>query len=503
MPRRPATEHNQDIIYSGGIRLGEQPVNIASVIENHAADRVAIIDGDASISYGELRAWAAAIRQLLKDRGVGPDDRVAIPAGNEPAFVAAMLGALGVGARVIPMKPTNPLPELDRKLASIRPTIILVGEDAAWMHDHADGITAPLVDLRDVPRAADAAPEIVDRSSDDIAIMMLTSGVSGNAKVAMLSHGNLAWAQAAVCENSPDGLHADDVALAVLPFSHIFGLNVILLASLRQGGQVVLERRFDVADSLALCQRHGITVLGGAPPMWRQWSLVDPSTDAFASVRIAASGAAALPVEVFEAMRDRHGVLIEEGYGLTETSPIVTSSRGDAKAGSVGRPADGIDVILVEDDGSPVDVGDAGEIVVRGPGVFQGYYDDEAATQDVLTPDGWFWTGDVGVLDEEGRLYIVDRLKDIIIVSGFNVYPAEVENVLLEHPDVRGAVVVGTIHLDTGEAVVAHVSGDVDTEELDRHARANLSRYKCPTAYHLVDELPVAPTGKKIRRELR
>ncbi len=478
-------------------------MNIATIIENHADDRVAIIDGEERVTYGELRAWAASIRQLLTERGIGPDDRVAVPAGNEPAFVAATLGALGVGARVIPMKPTNPLPELDRKLASIRPQLILVGEDAAWMHEHADGITAPMVDLRTVPRTAETSPDIVEREAGDIAIMMLTSGVSGDAKVAMLSHANLAWAQAAVCEDSPDGLGPDDVALAVLPFSHIFGLNVILLALLRQGGRVVLQRRFDVADSLDLCRRHGITVLGGAPPMWRQWSIVDSATDAFSTVRIAASGAAALPVSVFEDMQERHGITIEEGYGLTETSPIVTSSRGDAKAGSVGRAADGIEMLLVEDDGLPVDVGDAGEIVVRGPGIFQGYFDDTEATEAVLTPDGWFWTGDVGVLDEDGRLYIVDRIKDIIIVSGFNVYPAEVENVLLEHPDVRGAVVVGTIHLDTGEAVVAHVSGDVDTDELDRHARANLSRYKCPTAYHLVDELPVAPTGKKIRRELR
>lgn len=478
-------------------------MNIASIIESHDEGRTALIDGDDVVTYGQLRDWAGSIRQLLVDHGVGVDDRVAIPAGNEPAFVAAALGAMGIGARVIPMKPTNPLPELDRKLASIRPTIILVGEDASWMHDHADGIEAPMVDLRTVTHAVAGAPAIVERGADDIAIMMLTSGVSGDAKVAMLSHGNLAWAQAAVCENSVDGLSADDVALAVLPFSHIFGLNVILLAALRMGGQVVLQRRFDVDESLALCVRHGITVLAGAPPMWRWWSQVEPPHEAFANVRIAGSGAAALPVEVFEAMQRRHGIAIEEGYGLTETSPLLTSSRGDVKAGSVGRPVDDVELLLVEDDGTPVDRGDAGEIVVRGPGIFKGYYDDEDATHAVLTSDGWFWTGDVGVLDDDGHLYIVDRIKDIIIVSGFNVYPAEVENVLLAHPQVRGAVVVGGIHLDTGETVVAHVSGDITVEELDQHARGNLSRYKCPTEYHLVDELPVAPTGKKIRRELR
>lgn len=478
-------------------------MNIASIVETHDAARIALIDGDDTLTYGELRDWAASIRQLLTDRGVGADDRVAVPAGNEPAFVAAALGASGVGARVVPMKPTDPLPEVDRKLTSISPTIILVGQEASWMHEHADAIDAPMIDLTDVSRTAATSPAIVERDDDDIAFMMLTSGISGNAKVAMLSHGNLAWAQVAVCENSIDGLGPDDVALAALPFSHIFGLNVILLASLRMGGQVVLQRRFDVDGSLELCSRHGITLLAGAPPMWRRWSMIDASDDAFATVRLAISGAAALPIEVFDEMHRRHGITIEEGYGLTETSPILTSSRGDVKAGSVGRPVDGVELILVEEDGTPVESGDAGEIVVRGPGIFKGYFDDEDATHEVLTADGWFWTGDVGVLDDGGHLYIVDRIKDIIIVSGFNVYPAEVENALLEHPEVRGAVVVGGTDLDTGETVVAYVSGDVEAEELDRHARANLSRYKCPTQYHLVDDLPVAPTGKKIRRELR
>ncbi|NNC78789.1 MAG: AMP-binding protein, partial [Acidimicrobiales bacterium] len=406
-------------------------MNIATIIEGHEAERVALIDGDQKVTYGQLRDWVRSIRQLLTERGVGPDDRVAVPAGNEPAFVAAALGALGVGARVIPMKPTNPLPELDRKLASIRPAVILVGESASWMLDHADHIKEPMVDLRAVPNTIATAPPIVERDDDDIAFMMLTSGVSGNAKVAMLSHGNLTWAQEAVCENTIDGLGPDDVALAALPFSHIFGLNVILLASLRMGGQVVLQRRFDADGTLEMCARHGITLLAGAPPMWRRWSMIDAPDNAFDTVRLAISGAAALPVEVFEEMQRRHGITIEEGYGLTETSPILTTSRGAVKAGSVGRAAADVELILVEEDGTPVDHGDAGEIVVRSPGIFKGYFEDDDATHNVLTSDGWFWTGDVGVLDDDGHVYIVDRIKDIIIVSGFNVYPAEVENVLL------------------------------------------------------------------------
>ena len=238
--------------------------------------------------------------------------------------------------------------------------------------------------------------------------------------------------------------------------------------------------------------------------MWKRWAEADAPDDSLASVVYGASGAAALPVEVFEAIRERYGVEIAEGYGLTETSPIITLSRGiPIRPTSVGQVAEGVDLALVESDGTPVEQGDTGEIVVRGAGVFKGYLDSPEVTASVLTDDGWFWTGDVGVLDDDGYLYLVDRVKDLIIVSGFNVYPAEVESVLMEHPDVRGAVVVGTPHSDTGEAVVAHVSGQVSESDLNAFARARMSGYKCPTEFHFVEELPIAPTGKVVRKSLR
>ena len=169
----------------------------------------------------------------------------------------------------------------------------------------------------------------------------------------------------------------------------------------------------------------------------------------------------------------------------------------------MGVPLDGVEVVLVEEDGTPVEPGDAGEVVVRGPGIFKGYLDAPELTEQVLTDDGWFWTGDIGVFDADGYLYLVDRIKDIIIVSGFNVYPSEVEAILMEHPNVRGAIVVGVADGLTGEAVEAHVSGQVDIDELDQFCRDRLSRYKCPATYHLVEELPVTAHGKVVRRELR
>lgn len=480
-------------------------MNLASIIEHHDPDWVALIDGDREITYGELRQRAAAMRTALHNLGVAPGDRVAVMAGNEPAFAIGALAALGLGAVAVPIRPTNPLPELVRKLDSVQPDVIVLGEGAVWAMDHRDQLSMPLVDVAEVAvDLATDAPPIVRRDGDDLAFMMLTSGVSSDAKVAMLSHHNLGWIQEAITADETTGIRQDDVMLGVLPFSHIFGLNIVLLGPLRVGASIVLQRRFDAQLSLDLIRQHRITAISGAPPMWQQWAVADAPDDALASVRNAASGAAALPIEVFTAIKDRYGVEIAEGYGLTETSPIVTWSRGiDVKATSVGKPLTGVEVVLVEEDGTPVEPGDTGEIVVRSPGVFKGYLDAPEITNAVLTDDGWFWTGDMGVFDDDGYLYLVDRIKDIIIVSGFNVYPSEVESILMEHPAVRGAVVVGTAHGDTGETVAAHVSGDVTEAELDAFARERLSTYKCPTEYHFVDELPVAPTGKLIRRELR
>ena len=479
-------------------------MNLANIIEGHEASRPAYIDGDTTLTYGELRTRTASIRKLLDDRGIGAGDVVAVPCGNEPLFVVAVLGVVGVGARAVPMRPNNPVPELHRKLDSIEPALLLVGEEAAWMLDHGDDVEAPMVDLRSVPTEAANAPPPVDCAPEDIAVMMLTSGVSGHAKVAMLSHRNLLWAQEAVSERSVDGLNADDRLLAVLPFSHIYGMNVVLFAGLRLGALVVGQRRFDVDGSIELVRRHQITILGGAPPMWRRWAQADLPADSFDSVRRAVSGAAALPEATFVAMRDRHGVVLEEGYGMTETASVLTTSRGhEIRQGAVGKPVDGLELVLVEADGTPVDPGDSGEVVVRGPGIFSGYYNDDEATHAVITDDGWFWTGDIGVFDDDGYLHLVDRVKDIIIVNGFNVYPAEVEAVLREHPAVEGAVVVGVPDDETGEAVIAHVTASVDGGELLAFARERLSRYKCPSDIVFTDELPVAPTGKLIRRELR
>jgi len=242
--------------------------------------------------------------------------------------------------------------------------------------------------------------------------------------------------------------------------------------------------------------------------MWSAWSQLDGVDDqAFAKVRLAISGASRLSVDVAREMLNRFGVVIAEGYGLTEAAPAVTGSVGhEPRFGSIGKVLDGVEVKLVDEEGDEPEIGEAGEIWVRGDNVFAGYLDDEEATARVLTPDGWLRTGDIAVCDEDGWLYLVDRAKDLVIVSGFNVYPVEVEDVLLLHPAVAEAGVIGVPHPHTGEAVKAFVvtkaGMEIDEDALIDHAADHLARYKCPSKILFVDQLPRNPAGKLIRRSL-
>ncbi|HUQ38658.1 MAG TPA: AMP-binding protein, partial [Acidimicrobiales bacterium] len=305
-------------------------------------------------------------------------------------------------------------------------------------------------------------------------------------------------------------LNPGDVSLGVLPLFHIFGLNVVLGLSLVAGASVVLVERFDPATALETIARHGVTLVAGAPPMFAAWAVLpDADPRAMQSVRLCVSGAAPLSPAVAEEFEERFGVPIWEGYGLTEAAPTVTSSvmGGTAKPGSIGVPLPGMEVRLVDDDGEDALLGDPGEIWVRGPNVFLGYWEDEPASRAALTDDGWLRTGDVAVADDDGYLYIVDRSKDLIIVSGFNVYPAEVEDVLRSHPGIADVAVVGVAHPHTGEAVkafvVAKAGHHLEEEEVSAFCADNLARYKCPTKVMFVDEVPHATSGKLLRRQLR
>jgi len=299
------------------------------------------------------------------------------------------------------------------------------------------------------------------------------------------------------------------VVYGVLPMYHIFGLNVMLGLALAAGATVLLVQRFDPDTALESIRGRGVTSIPGVPSMWAAFAhFTEAPADAFQTVRRASSGAAKLPPEIAAVMRDRFGVTVNEGYGLTEASPVVTSTVStDAPMGSVGIPVPGLEVRLVDESGDDALVGDSGEIWVRGPNVFKGYWGDATATEAVIDADGWLHTGDVATVDDDGYIFLLDRVKDLIIVSGFNVYPAEVEDVLIQHPAIDACAVVGVPHPYSGEAVKAYVvtvrGTSVEEDELVRFCASRLARYKCPEKVWFVDEVPQGMGGKVLRRALR
>jgi long-chain acyl-CoA synthetase len=486
-------------------------LNLAAVIDPHPADAVALVSRGQTTTYGELREQVARLRGGLTELGLDEGDRVAIVCANNWYFVLAYLAVLGRGLVAVPLNPSSPARELEREMAAVGVRAAIVAPAGRASFDAIDAAAVPALEHRlfveDLP-LAEPAP-LVDRAPSDLAVLMFTSGTAGSPKAAMLTHGNL-LANIEQMQAAPGRAQNElDVSLGVLPLFHIFGLNVVLGVSLAAGSRVLLVERFDPGSALEAIVRHRVTILPGAPAMWTAWaSSPDAAPDAFVTVRIAASGAAKLPLDVAAVIQQRFGVTISEGYGLTEASPVVTTAAGHVgKPGSIGSALPGVRVRLVDADGDDVLIGDAGELWVSGPNVFTGYWNDPAATANALTPDGWLRTGDIAVVDDDGALFLVDRAKDLIIVSGFNVYPAEVEDVLLEHPSVVACAVVGVAHPYSGEAVKAYVvttpGASVEEDGLVAFCAERLARYKCPEKVMFVDELPVGLGGKVLRRELR
>jgi long-chain acyl-CoA synthetase len=494
-------------------------VNLANIIEGHAADKVALISRNEETTYGALREQVAAARGGLAGLGLGRGDRVALLIGNNHYFVVAYLAVTGIGAIAVPLNPTSPANEIERELIAVSAVAVIIGPTAlpSWRNVQpaglpalkhvivAEGELAGATSLDDLKQSGPVP--VVEVEPDDIAVMIFTSGTAGSPRAAMLSHGNL-LANIEQATSADGGMMPTDVVYGVLPMFHIFGLNVVLGIALSAGATVVLVQRFDPSTALETIRDRAVTIVPGAPPLWIAFSMFDDApSDAFATVRTASTGAAKMPEEAIRRLADRFGLSLEEGYGLTEASPVVTSSRGiPPKVGSVGRVLDGIDVRIVDENGEDVLDGDAGEIWVHGPNVFKGYLDDAETTARVLTADGWLRTGDIAVTDDDGYLYLIDRAKDLIIVSGFNVYPKEVEDVLTEYPGVAECGVIGVPHPHTGEAVKAFVVAApgvaLDEDALIDHCMEELARYKCPSKILFVDQLPRNVSGKLLRREL-
>jgi long-chain acyl-CoA synthetase len=465
--------------------------------------RVALT-GSSPVTYGELLARAGAVQAHVQ-----PDARVAIVAGAEPAFLVAYLGVLRAGGVAVPLNVAAPSHELVRQFEAVDPALVLASED------HGDlARRAVMQSGRDIPvvtiGAETASAGTVAREPSDLAVLLFTAGTGGAPKPAMLTHGSL-LANLEQMQSHPGlRIRETDIALAVLPLFHVYGLNVVVGLALIAGGAIALVDHFHPAESLARVRDDNVTVIAAVPAIFDAWLTLDlgaAPANAFEHVRLCVSGATALADQTGQDFQARFGVPIHNGYGLTEASPVVTTTAVEAnpRRGSVGPPLPGIEVKLLDADGQPVLEGDPGQIVVRGDNVFAGYWNDPGTTGAVVV-DGWLQTGDIAVADADGWLTLVDRAKDVIIVSGFNVYPGEVEDALRTHADVQDVAVIGEPHPRTGETVVAFVvaiDGTApDPVELLRHAGRRLARYKLPTRVEVVDTLPRTLAGKVVRRAL-
>ena len=516
-------------------------MNLAGVIAAHPADDAALVSRGEVTTYGELREQVDTVRAVLVGLGIVPGDRVAIVAGNTRHFVVAYLALLGAGIVAVPLNPSDPPSALTAELVVVGAVAVVVDPVGAsawagvelgavpslrhvvWAGDGAgpadaaaaavDAVVAdapppvgPIDIVLDAAPAGDRAA-IVDVPAGHLAALLFTSGTAGAPRAAMLTHANL-LANIEQSSRRDGAVARTDVALCVLPLFHVFGLNVLLGQALAAGASVVLVQRFDPTTALETIAQRSVTIVAGAPPMFVAWcALADAPADAFASVRLVTSGAAALGVDTAETFRDRFGLPVREGYGLTEASPVVTTSVGmQPRSGTVGRALPGVDLRVVDSSGDDVEDGDPGELLVKGPNVFAGYWADAAATERVLV-NGWLRTGDVVVMDDDGYVSIVDRVKDLVIVSGFNVFPAEVEEVIAAFPGVAEVAVIGVPHPHTGEAVKAYVvakdGAELYEEPIIQHCLEHLARYKCPSKVMIVPEVPRSDAGKLLRRVLR
>jgi long-chain acyl-CoA synthetase len=453
-------------------------VNLSLILTRAAAahgDRPALWFEGQAISYAELERRVAVAAAAL---AVVPGDRVAIRLPNSPAFVAACFGALRAGAIVVPLNPLLAPPEIDERLAAARPAVYVEAELPT------DGAEA----------------EAVERTPEDAAVILFTSGTSGRSKGAILTHGSIGAAARHVADAL--ALGPDDVVLGAAPLSHVLGLSATV-GTLLAGGAVTVVERFQAEQTLAEMTRTRTTILLGVPTMCIALCEAARGADALPPIRIAHVGGAAVPLEVARDFEQAFGGAVHEGYGLTELSGIATTVPvgRERKPGSVGMPVGTTDLRIAGADDRGV-----GEVQLRGPSVIPGYWNDLEATREAIDADGWLSTGDVGYLDEDGYLFLVDRKKELIIRGGYNVYPREVEEALYAHPDVLEAAVVGVPHELLGEEVAALVvvrpGAAVTADELQAWTKERVAAYKYPRRIAFVEELPKGPTGKILKRAI-
>jgi long-chain acyl-CoA synthetase len=496
----------------------------------------ALVEGARRVTWAELDALVDRAAAGYAGRGLAAGDRVAVQLRNGVDWVLATVGALRAGLVVVPVNTAYTEPEVAHLLTDSGARLLVRAADGAedGAADGAEvGAEVAGVPVCAGPPTADGPPPPAPEDPAALALLAYTSGTTGRPRGAMLTHAALLANQQQCLALDPPPVRAEDRVLIVLPLFHVYGLNAGFGLVAATGACAVLVPEFDPVATLQLMVDEDVTAVPGAPPMYAAWlAVADAHGDTalrrgFAAVRTASCGAAPLPAAAFTGMRDRAAVTIWEGYGLTEAGPVLASTlaTGRAKAECIGGPLPGVELVLRDtaggpaagpDPGSRVRAGvfgdpygddehdQAGELCARGPNLFSGYWPDGVDGPD---EQGWLLTGDIAYRDADGDLRLVDRRRDLVLVSGFNVYPGEVERVLDTHPGVAESAVIGLPDPRTGEAVhavVVRAAGDpVGEAELLEHARASLARFKVPTVVHFVPELPHSLAGKVSRARLR
>jgi long-chain acyl-CoA synthetase len=518
-------------------------LNLAAIIEQHIRRRPAaeaLVCGDKRITYAELNAWANQVACGLAASGIGRGDHVALLCPNLPYFPAVYFGILKAGATVVPLNVLLKPREIAYHLrdSDAKALFCFEGTPELPMAEAAKAAIAVVPSCRQLivmpaPSAAEAAPDpdvstlaqftggqpstFETRATDahDTAVILYTSGTTGQPKGAELTHLNMAMngmVSAELCAGSPDekGHHSTAVTL---PLFHATAQTAQMLAYFHLGGTLILLPRFDPAALLGVMTNERVTHWIGVPTMY--WTLlkyvqeqkIDVSSIA-GTLKLAVSGGAPMPVELMKEFQQTFGVHIVEGYGLSETAPVASFNHLDrpSKPGTVGQPLFAVDIVVVDDKDEPVEAGQPGEVVIRGHNVMKGYYKRPDATAEAMR-NGWFHTGDIGIIDSEGYLRIVDRKKDMILRGGFSVFPRELEEVLLTHPAISLVAVVGVPDERLGEEVKAFVvkkpGAELTEDGLRAWCKEQFAAYKYPRVIEFRAELPTSATGKILKRELR
>jgi long-chain acyl-CoA synthetase len=491
---------------AGVIDVTNLALNLIRAAERRPEHHALVLDG-AGLSYRELDDASARVARLLAERGIQPGERVGIMLPNVAEFAITYYGALRAGCVVVPMNVLLKEREVAFYLGDSGARLIFAWHEFA----HAAGTGAMEAGAECVTVEPDASGRLLgglvplslvaERADDDTAVILYTSGTTGKPKGAELTHANLGRNVEVVRDLFSIG--SDDVVLGALPLFHSFGQTCGLNAAVAAGATLALVPRFTPAGVLELVQRARVTVFEGVPTMYAALlNHPDRATYDVSTLRLCASGGAALPLEVLRGFETAFDCVITEGYGLSETSPVASFNdpRGQRKPGSIGTPIAGVEMKLIDD------IDDVGEIAIRGHNVMKGYWNRPEATAEAIDAYGWFRTGDIARIDEDGFYFIVDRKKDLIIRGGYNVYPREIEEVVYEHPAVREAAVIGIPHPELGEEVAAvvalHPGTELEAADLRTYVKERIAAYKYPRAIWFVDDLPKGPTGKILKREI-